>query len=125
MAQGRFPILTAPGGSEIIPVANATLYTADMSAATGNNTQVYAEFFSDAAGLVPVTPTAGTVTISASPLGNNYLAAPNAASISATACATPFGTYTPPLFQGRVANGRAILAGITGAAYARIWFWNY
>lgn len=119
-----YPIKTA-GGAEVLPTANATLFTDSIPGGHADNWQAYVEFYSDAAGTVPVTPTAGTVTINATPMGNNYLPSPNSAVINATACSTPSSSYTPPLFTGRVVKGRAVLAGITGAAYCRITFWGY
>lgn len=68
MANERWPALT-PAGSEVLPVANATLYTGDMSASNASQCQVYVEFFSDASGLVPVTPTAGLMSAEVSPMG--------------------------------------------------------
>lgn len=131
--QERYPIRV--GGSEIIPTTAGTYYTDDQSASTCNNAQVYVEFFSDAAGTTPVTPTGGTITLaaapfnwfSANPANNTFLAPPSNATITATNVIFGAGpaTYSPPVFVGRVALGRAILAGITGAAYCRITFWRY
>lgn len=112
-------------GNPIIPVTNGTYQTADQSTSDANNCAVYIEFYSDAAGLVPVTPTAGTIGISASPLGNDFLAPASNASINASACAFPTSTYTPPLIPGRIVKGQVVLAGITGANYAQIIFWRY
>lgn len=119
----RFPIVS--GSSEVVSTANGTLYTENMNIPNApNKYQVYAEFYSDAEGTTIVTPTAGTVAIAGSPLGNTYLAASNAASIDATkAGATP--TYTPPVFEGHLFKGRAVFNGVTGADYARIVFWGY
>lgn len=120
----RFPVKTG-AGSEILPTADATFYTDDIQGGLANTWQAYVEFFSDAQGTVPVTPTGGTVTIAARPMSANYLGAPNSAVVNASACATPTSSYTPPLFSGRVTKGRVILAGITGAAYCRVVFWGY
>lgn len=124
MSNQLFPVLNGSGG-EVLPTANGTFYTASVSTNTSPNCQVYIEFFSDASGLTPVTPTGGTVTLAASPMGNNYLPASNGAVVQAIAVSTPDSTYTPPVFNGRIAFGKATFAGITGAAYARVTFWRY
>jgi len=123
MTQKQYPVLS--GTNPIIPVINGTYYTSDQSTSDANNCAVYLEFYSDAAGTIPVTPTAGTITVSASPLGNNFLAAASSATVSAVACGTPSSTYTPPTFPGRIATGQVVLSGITGASYAKIIFWRY
>lgn len=110
------------GASEVVSTANGTFYTDAMTDGFAN-CQVYVEFFSDAAGTTPATATAGTVTISGSPLGNIYLApstgtAINAADVSA-------GTYTPAKMLGLVCKGKVVFAGVTGAAYAKVVFWRY
>lgn len=120
----RYPVKTG-AGSEILPTADATLFTDDIQAGLANNWQAYVEFFSDAQGTTPATPSGGTVTITARPMSVNYLAAPNSAVINASACATPVSSYTPPLFTGRVSKGRVVFVGITGAAFARVTFWGY
>lgn len=120
----RFPVKTG-AGSEILPTADATFYTDDIQGGLANNWQAYVEFFSDAAGTVPVTPSGGTVTITARPMDNNYLPAPNSAVITASACGSPNSSYTPPLFAGRVTKGRVVFSGIAGAAFCRVTFWGY
>lgn len=110
----------AKSGSEIVvSTADGVHYTDEMS---GNEALLaaYVEFYSDAEGTIPVTPTAGTVTISGSPLGNNYL---DFGVIQATQAGTPNSTYEPVLFYGMVIRGRIKFAGITGAAYARVVYW--
>lgn len=116
------------GGNTVVPVSAATFYTPAVTPQDANqydNWQFYIEFFSDAAGTVPVTPTAGTITVNASPLGNNYLAASNTQVIQANTCSTPDSTYTPPAAEGMLTRGRITLAGITGAQYFRAVFWRY
>lgn len=121
----RYPVLNGTGG-EVLPIADATLYTASMyKPDQSNSTQFYIEFFSDADGLIPVTPTAGTIAVAGSPLGNNYSPAGNVATITASQCSTPDSTYTPPLFVGRIVKGRISFSGITGALTARAAFWRY
>lgn len=121
MATERWPVLT--GTSEVIP-ATGTFYTADMSTSQNNYGQIYIEFFSDAAGLVPATPTAGTLTFSGTPLGNNYLSLSTGSTINAVDCATPSSAYTPPTFNGRCAKIKAVLSGVAGASYCRIIVWR-
>ena len=116
---GGNPVLTLTGG-------NGTFNTANMGTSECSNCQVYIEFYSDSAGTVPVTPTAGTVTVSASPLGNVFLAPGSGAVVQAnTVNSTGVASYNPPAFQGRVAFGQVTFAGIAGAGYAKVSFWRY
>ncbi len=125
MATAQYPVMTV-GGSSVIPTANGTLYTdTSMSANPAQSCQVYMEFFSDIAGTVPVTPTAGTISVMGTPMGNNYLTPSGSASVNATACGSPTSSYTPPIFSGRMVQGSCTFAGITGAPYARVTFWRY
>lgn len=112
-----------PVKSTVLPTADGTLYTDDISGEYGSF-QVYIEFFSDAAATTPVTPTAGTVTIAASPTGSHYLAVTNPVITANTVIANGLATYTPPTISGSVYKLRAIFAGITGAAYARVTLWS-
>lgn len=119
-----FPVLNASGGV-ILPTANGTLYTAmldELSTNQYNSWQFFIEFFSDAEATTAVTPSAGTVSVSASPCGNVYLTASNVATISATAVSVPDGTYTPPTAYGRIRSGKITFAGVTGAASAKAYF---
>lgn len=108
------------GASVILPTGAGPYYTELMS---GDHAllQVNVEFFSDAAGTTPVTPTAGTVAIAGSPMGNNYLAL---GTITATQAITPDSTYTSITATGPCVMGRVTFTGITGAAYAKINFWR-
>ena len=124
MANERWPAL-ALDGSEVLPVANGTYYTsAGMGASQGVHCQVYVEFFSDAAGTIPATPSAGTVSARGSPMGNVWLASSTGETINA-ADAGPDGDYTPFVFNGRMEQGRAVLNGIAGALTTRVTFWRY
>jgi hypothetical protein len=123
MANERYPVLTATGG-DVLPVADAVLYTGDMSASSASMCQVYFEFFSDAAGTVPVAPTAGVVSVEISPMGSGWMASSNHNVINASSAGVS-ATYEPPLFEGRASKGRVTLSGITGAVTARITFWRY
>lgn len=118
----------ASGTDVVIPVSAATFYTPEVSALEANkfsHWQFYIEFFSDAAGTIPVTPTAGTIDVAATPVGSNYLTASNVQTIQANTCSTPTSTYTPPTAEGSLRRGRITLTGITGAAYCRATFWRY
>ena len=124
MARERWPVL-APNGSEVLPVTDGIYYTkAGMGASTADNCQVYVEFFTDAAGTVLASPSAGTVSAQGSPMGEVWLAPSSGATINA-ADVKAVGTYTPPVFFGRMERGRVTLAGITGAVTARITFWRF
>lgn len=121
-------LFVTSGGATVIPVANGAFTTPVVSANEANqyaNWQFYIEFFSDADGLTPVAPSAGTIDVAATPLGNNYLTASNVQTIQANTCTTPTSTYTPPAAVGAIRQGRIVLTGITGAAYCRAVFWRY
>lgn len=116
------------GSNVVIPVSGATFFTPEVSPLEANSYshwQFYIEFFSDAAGTIPATPSAGTIDVAATPLGNNYLTASNVQTIQATACGTPTSTYTPPAAEGALRRGRITFTGVTGAAYCRATFWRY
>lgn len=119
-----FPVLNG-SGTEVLPTANGTFQTAFMGENTSQNCQVYIEFFSDEAGTIPATPSAGTITVQGRPMENNWVAASSGGSINASACATPVSTYTPSYFTGRMQYGRITFASIAGAAFARVTFWRY
>lgn len=108
------------GASPILPTGAGPYYTELMS---GDHAllQVNVEFFSDAAGTTPVTPTAGTVAIAGSPMGNNYQ---SLGTITATQAITPDSTYTSITATGPCVMGRVTFTGITGAAYAKVNFWR-
>lgn len=116
-----YKFMTA-GGSEVLPTNAGPYYTDEMSAdwPTG---QVYVEFYSDAAGTVPVTPTAGEVFAAGTPLGHVYMSAGNVGSILAINAGTE-PMYEPTTFEGCVIKGRLTFSGITGAPYARAVFWR-
>lgn len=117
-----FNVLNSSGGT-VLSVANGTFFTGEI-AGQYEKFQVFVEFFSNAACTVPATPTAGTITVSGTPMGNSYLSAANSV-ITATAVVTGgLSTYTAPSINGPMRKGRAILAGITGATHAKIIFWG-
>jgi len=111
-------------GSSVIAVSDNTFYTGEVRG-DHDKFQVFLEFFVDAACTVPVTPTAGTVTVAGSPMGNSYLAATNPVIAANTVITAGLSTYTAPYIGGKMKKGRATLAGITGAGYVKIQFWGY
>ena len=60
----------------------------------------------------------------APPMGQAWLAPSSGATINA-ADVKAVGTYTPPVFAGRMQQGRVTFAGITGAVTARVTFWRF
>lgn len=124
MANERWPVL-APGGGEVLPVTDGVYYTAsNMGGSLADNCQVYIELFTDTAGTVLASPSAGTVSVQGSPMGEVWLAPSSGATINASDVKVA-GTYTPPVFTGRMQQGRVTLAGIAGAVTARITFWRF
>lgn len=124
MANERWPVL-APGGGEVLPVADGVYYTAEsMGGSQADNCQVYIELFTDAAGTVLASPSAGTIKPEGSPMGKAWLAPSSGAAINA-ADVKLAATYTPPVFTGRMQQGRVTFAGITGAVTARVTFWRF
>lgn len=110
------------GGAEVLPVAGGPYYTDEMSA-DWTRGAVYVEFFSDAAGTIPATPTAGDVIAEATPMGNVYMASGNVSKILAINAGTQ-PMYEPPSFDGCAIKGRLTLSGIAGAATCRATFWR-
>lgn len=119
----NYPIKTG-GGGVVLSTANGT-YETDMMSGDHSFASVYIEFFSDAQGKVAVTPTAGTVVVQGSPMGNAWLDPGENGTITAsTVLHTGTATYSPPFFHGLMSKGRVTFAGITGAPYARVIFWR-
>ena len=110
-------------GSSVLPTTSGDYFT-DALDPSFNDGQVYLEFFNSAgdAGTFTnaVTPTGGTVTVSASPLGNAYLRDANSVIIIASTVSIPSATYTPPVISGAAVRARVTLTGITGATHCRI-----
>ena len=116
-----YKFMTA-GESEVLPVAGGPYYTDEMSA-DWTRGSVYVEFFSDAAGTIPVTPTAGDVIVEASPMGNLFMASGNVSKILAASAGTA-PMYEPPSFDGCAIKGRLTFSGVTGALTCRAIFWR-
>ena len=71
------------------------------------------KFFSDAGYTTQVTPSAGTVTLTASPDGINYITVDDGGVIpAATATTASLATAIGPMIKAK-----ATLSGVTGAAY--------
>lgn len=116
-------------GNEVFSTANGTYYSVPMNTSFSNTRQLYIEFYSDAAGTNAVTPTAGTVSVFGTPMGNAWLQPSTGATIDATQVTAglppTFAAYTVPQIFGRMARGAIVLSGVTGAAYARAFFWSF
>lgn len=108
--------------SEVLPVNGGPYYTDEMSADWAYGA-VYVEFFSDAAGTVPATPTAGDVVAEASPMGTLFMASGNVSKILAVNAGSP-PMYEPPVFEGCAIKGRLTFSGVTGALTCRAIFWR-
>lgn len=117
MRRTLYMLLTDAGANEL-PVADGAEYYTDWLLSYGFSS-VYFEFYSDAAGTIAVTPTAGTITTYATPTGAVYLTAAANAVTAAATVSVPNGAYTPPVFDGLVKRVKIRLSGITGAAYMR------
>ncbi len=111
-------------GTTILPISDTSFFTPELTTGA-TDAEVYFEFFSDAAGTTPVTPTAGTITVSGSPLGNNYLAASSNNVIQATQVEAGDSSYTPPVLDGLTVRARIVLDGITGATYMKAVLFKY
>lgn len=111
-------------GSTILPVADVSYFTQELTTGA-TNAEVYFEFYSDATGETPATPTAGTITVSGSPLGNNYLAASSDNVVQATQVEAGDSSYTPPVLDGLTVRARITLSGITGATHMRAVLFKY
>ena len=116
-----YKFMTA-GESEVLPVNGGPYYTDEMSADYGYGA-VYVEFFSDAAGTIPATPTAGDVIAEASPIGNLFMASGNVSKILANNAGNQ-PMYEPPVFEGCAIRGRLTFTGVTGALTCRAIFWR-
>lgn len=120
----RYNVKTV-AGSSILPVANGEYFTDQMSPSQSNG-EVYLEFFNtpvDAGNLTnAVTPTAGTIVVSASPMGNVFIRDAQETTVNAIEVSVPDAGYTPPVISGTAVMGKVVFAGITGATHARVIF---
>ncbi len=120
---GRRYNFKTSSGSSILPIADGDYFTDNLDPSY-NDGQVYLEFYDsadDARSVInAVTPTGGTVTINATPLGNVYIRDANIKTINASTVSSPDGTYTPPVISGSAVRARASLSSITGATHCRI-----
>lgn len=114
-------LFSAKSGTSFVVPTTGTHLTDLMSGDYGL-CRVYVEFYSNAAGTTPATPTAGTVTLEVSPVGNVWLPLDNATPLPAAMVAA--GTYDAPTHHGMATRGRVTFTGIVGAAYARVIFWR-
>lgn len=105
-------------GAVALPVSDTSFET-EVIPVDNSLSEVYIEFFSDESLDIPVTPTSGTITVTASPLGNCYLEASFDAVINAEDVSFPNASYSPPIIDGLVRKARITFSGITGASYAR------
>lgn len=111
------------GGSSIIPVADATYLTDEMSASE-DTVDVYFAFYSDELGKNPVTPTAGSILVHGEYENGFFLEAGSGATIDATSVSFPIASYTPPSIDGLIIRGSVQFSGITGASYAKVFFYK-
>jgi len=120
MAQ-RYYVLNESGGINL-PVANNTLYTAEMD--FGYQASVLVIAFYDAKGDA-VTPTSGTITAEVSPIEGQWQAPSSGdAVISAVNVVAGLATYTLPTFLGPTMQARITLSGVTGAVTCKSYFWR-
>lgn len=120
----RYNVKTS-AGSSILPVTNGEYFT-DMMSPSLSDGEVYLEFFNsstDAGNLTnAVTPTAGTITVAASPIGNVFIRDAQEETIQASSVSVPDADYTPPIISGTAVMGKITFTGITGATHARVIF---
>jgi len=103
-----------------IAVADGDFYTDEMDG--GYSTGNCAVEFLDSDGETVVTPTAGTVTFTSAPIGEQYHG-PNAGDEVIDATLVD-GGYSLPQFDGPVLKSKMTLDGITGASFVRAYHWR-
>jgi len=126
-----FPALNNTDKTPLLPVTDGVYETVDMDATDqfmDRESGTFAiVFFSDAEGLIPVTPSAGTATPEGSPMPEQWMA-PGGGDVTVDAikciAAPGVATYAMPTFIGPVFKGRVTLSGITGALTCRATFWR-
>lgn len=114
-------LFNAKSGASFVVPTSGTFQTDQMSGDYGM-CRVYIAFFSDSAGTVAATPTAGTVTLEVSPISGSWQTLDNATPLPAAMVAA--GAYDAPTHHGMAIRGRVTFTGIVGAAYARVVFWR-
>lgn len=108
-------------GSSLIPVADGDFYTDLMSASYEKAIQSSIEFYSDAAGTVKVTPTAGTVTVTGTPNDSSYYSIEDGTFDAADAYLI---SRVKPNAIGCMTKAKITLSGVTGAAYVKAFMWR-
>jgi len=108
------------GTAHVVPTSGSFL--TELMSGDWGLCRAYVEFYSDDKGTIVATPTAGTVSLEVSALGNVFVPMDNAVPLPATMIAS--GTYDAPTHHGMATKGRVTFSGIVGAAYARVVFWR-
>jgi len=113
-------------GNKALPVTSDGVFFTDLiDFEQGSLCEVYVEFYSDEELKVPVTPSAGTVSASASPLGNVFLESSGSTNIHASKVSVPDGTYDPIILDGLIKRAKVSVTGITGASYMKAIIFNH
>ena len=109
-------------GARVLAAANNVYYTDALESddALDSSRSIFFIQFYDA-NMLPVTPTAGTITPEMSPIEGQWLKASNQDFIRAVDTGN---NYTPSVFEGPAIDGRVTLSGIVGAVYAKAFFWR-
>ena len=112
-------------GDVALPVADGSFLTPNMLPEEDQGT-LYLEFYNSAADARAqtnaVNPSAGTVTLEASPLGNVFLRDVGSVTVQADTVTQPSGTYTPPFVDGLAIQAKITFASIAGATHCRAVF---
>lgn len=115
-----YPFKTS-GGNELIPVADGSFFTDEMSEYFKDG-QCFLQFLNSSA--VPVTPTGGTVTFSSGVYPNQFLRDGNEVTINAADVIAGDALYPLPTFNSFVRFSRMTLSGVTGAAFVKAMHWR-
>lgn len=109
-------------GSVNIPIADGTVTLEGISVAASNH-QVHIAFYA-ADGETLATPTAGTVTVKAGLIPDQYLAAATGGTIDATTVEAGDATYDPVVFAGPVFHAKITKASLATAVFMRAYVWS-
>lgn len=109
------------GGSSLIPVADGDFYTDLMSADYSQAEQQDITFYSDAEGKIPVTATAGTVTVTGTSDDFCYRTINQGVFDAADAC---LASRARPNAIGCMVRAKLSLSGVTGATYFSAVIWR-